>query len=42
MQWDDLNIDLTASFRRFREQVFDAPSAVWATHSGINIDIILF
>jgi hypothetical protein len=35
MQWDDLNLDLTASFRRFREQLLDAPSAVWATTFGI-------
>ncbi|CAF4468281.1 unnamed protein product [Rotaria sp. Silwood2] len=39
MQWDDLNIDLTASFRRFREQVLDAPPSVWATNfdgSSVN------
>ncbi|CAF3564574.1 unnamed protein product [Rotaria sp. Silwood1] len=30
--WDDLNIDLTASFRRFREQVLDAPPSVWTTN----------
>lgn len=30
MPTDDLNLDLTASFRRFREQVLDAPSAIWA------------
>jgi hypothetical protein len=35
MQWDDLNLDLTASFRRFREQVLDAPLSTWATTSGI-------
>jgi hypothetical protein len=35
MQWDDLNLDLTASFRRFRKQLLDAPSAVWATTFGI-------
>ena len=37
MQWDDLNMDLTASFRRFREQVLDAPSNIWATPSGMKI-----
>ena len=37
MQWDDFNIDLTASFRRFREQVLNAPSSVWASNSGIYI-----
>ncbi|CAF1372929.1 unnamed protein product [Rotaria sordida] len=31
MQLDDLNIDLTASFRRFREQVLDVPASAWAT-----------
>jgi hypothetical protein len=30
MPTDDLNLDLTASFRRFREQVLDAPSSMWA------------
>jgi hypothetical protein len=35
MQWDDLNIDLTASFRRFREQVLDAPSMLSTTLSGM-------
>jgi hypothetical protein len=34
--WDDLNIDLTASFRRFCEQVLDAPSNVWATPSDLS------
>ena len=29
MPTDDMNLDLTASFRRFREQVLDAPSAIW-------------
>lgn len=29
MPTDDLNLDLTASFRRFREQVLDAPSGIW-------------
>jgi hypothetical protein len=36
MQWDDINFDLTASFRRFREQVLDAPSSGWTTTSGMD------
>jgi hypothetical protein len=35
MQWDDLNIDLTASFRRFREQILEGQSTTWITTSGI-------
>ncbi|UJR26341.1 hypothetical protein I4U23_007676 [Adineta vaga] len=30
---DDFNIDLTASFRRFREQILDAPSNSWIPSS---------
>ncbi|CAF3377758.1 unnamed protein product [Rotaria socialis] len=33
IHWDDMNLDLTASFRRFREQVLDAPSTTWITNS---------
>jgi hypothetical protein len=36
MHWDDLNLDLTASFRRFREQVLDAPTSAWTAPSGID------
>ncbi|CAF3571080.1 unnamed protein product [Adineta steineri] len=37
LQWDDLNLDLTASFRRFREQVLDvAPSMLTTTTSDIS------
>jgi hypothetical protein len=36
MQWDDLNVDLTASFRRFREQILDGQSSTWITTSGIS------
>lgn len=36
MQWDDLNFDLTASFRRFREQVLDQPQTTWVNGSGNN------
>jgi hypothetical protein len=39
MQWDDLNIDLTASFRRFREQVLEGPSTLW---NGMNKNHIEF
>lgn len=29
LPWDEINFDLTASFRRFREQVLDAPQTGW-------------
>ncbi|CAF1588004.1 unnamed protein product [Adineta ricciae] len=34
--WDDLNVDLTASFRRFREQVLDAPNSLSTTNPDLS------
>ena len=36
MQWEDFQLDLTASFRRFREQVLEGPQTGW-THTAGNI-----
>ncbi|UJR22703.1 hypothetical protein I4U23_025739 [Adineta vaga] len=36
LPWDGLNIDLTASFRRFREQVLDAPNLLSTTNLDLS------